>query len=35
MNPIDWRSIILRWSALAFSLGAWAGIVLVAVKLLA
>jgi hypothetical protein len=35
MNQIDWRSIILRWSALAFSLGAWAGIVLVAVKLLA
>ena len=28
MNPIDWRSTILRWSAVAFSLGAWAGIVL-------
>ena len=28
MNPIDWRSTILRWSAVAFSLVAWAGIVL-------
>jgi hypothetical protein len=35
MNPIDWRSTILRWSAVAFTLGAWAGIVLVALKLLA
>jgi hypothetical protein len=26
MNPIDWRSTILRWSAVAFTLGAWAGI---------
>jgi hypothetical protein len=29
MNSIDWRSTILRWSALAFSLGAWAGVVVV------
>ena len=29
MNSIDWRSTILRWSAVALSLGAWAGIVLV------
>jgi hypothetical protein len=29
MNSIDRRSTILRWSAVAFSLGAWAGIVLV------
>ena len=28
MNSIDWHSTILRWSAVAFSLGAWAGIVL-------
>jgi hypothetical protein len=35
MNPIDLRSTILRWSAVAFSLGAWAGIVIVALKLLA
>jgi hypothetical protein len=35
MNSIDWRSTILRWSAMAFSLGAWAGIVTVMLKLLA
>jgi len=29
MNSIDWHSTILRWSAVAFSLGAWAGIVFV------
>ena len=34
MNPIDWRSTMLRWSAVAFSLGAWTGIALVALKLL-
>ena len=34
MNPIDWRSIILGWSALIFSLGACAGLVVVALKLL-
>jgi hypothetical protein len=34
MNLIDWRSIILRWSALAFSLGAWAGIALIVRQLL-
>jgi hypothetical protein len=28
MNSIDWRSTIIRWSAVAFSLGAWAGIAL-------
>ena len=26
MNLIDWRSTILRWSMVAVSLGAWAGI---------
>jgi len=26
---IDWHSTIIRWSAVAFSLGAWAGIVVV------
>ena len=34
MNPIDWRSTIIRWSAVAFSLGAWAGIALVVRQLL-
>jgi hypothetical protein len=34
MNSIDWRSTILRWSAVAFSLGAWAGIALVVRQLL-
>ena len=29
MKPIDWHSMIIRWSALMFSLGAWAGIALV------
>jgi hypothetical protein len=28
MNSIDWRSTILRWGAVALSLGAWAGLVL-------
>ena len=32
--PIDWRSTILRSSALALSLGAWVGIVLVVRQLL-
>jgi hypothetical protein len=35
MNLIDWRSMMIRWAAVAFSLGAWAGIVLVMFKLLA
>jgi len=26
MNSIDWRSTILRWGAVALSLGAWAGV---------
>jgi hypothetical protein len=26
MKSIDWRSTIIRWSAVAFSLGVWAGI---------
>jgi hypothetical protein len=26
MNSIGWRSIVMRWLAVAFSLGAWAGI---------
>jgi hypothetical protein len=30
MNLIDWRSTILRWSMVALSLGAWAGIAFVA-----
>jgi hypothetical protein len=34
MGSIDWRSTIVRWSAVAFSLGAWAGIVVAALKLL-
>ena len=34
MNLIDWRSTILRWSAVAFSLGAWAGIGLMVHQLL-
>ena len=34
MNSIDWRSTILRWSAVAFSLGTWAGIVHVVRQLL-
>jgi hypothetical protein len=29
MSSIDWRSTMLRWLALGFSLGAWAGIVVV------
>ena len=29
MKLIDWHSTIIRWSAVAFSLGAWAGIVVV------
>ena len=28
MNSIEWRSTIIRWSAVAFSLGAWAAIAL-------
>jgi hypothetical protein len=28
MSSIDWRSTILRWGAMAFSLGAWVGIAL-------
>jgi hypothetical protein len=34
MKLIDWHSTILRWSAVAFSLGAWAGIVVVVRQLL-
>jgi hypothetical protein len=26
MNSTDWRSTIMRWLAVAFTLGAWAGI---------
>jgi hypothetical protein len=26
MNLIDWRSTMIRWAAVAFSLGVWAGI---------
>ena len=29
MKLIDWHSMIIRCSAVAFSLGAWAGIVVV------
>jgi hypothetical protein len=29
MNLIDWRSTMIRWTAVAFSLGAWAGIALI------
>ena len=29
MKLIDWHSMIIRWSAVAFTLGAWAGIVVV------
>ena len=29
MKLIDWHSTIIRWSAVALSLGAWAGIVVV------
>jgi len=29
MKLIDWRSTVIRLSAVAISLGAWAGIVLV------
>lgn len=35
MKLIDWRPTMIRWLALGFSLGAWAGIVLVMLKLLA
>jgi hypothetical protein len=34
MKLIDWQSTIIRLSALVFSLGAWAGIVVVVRKLL-
>jgi hypothetical protein len=34
MSSIDWRSTILRWGAVALSLGAWAGIVVVVRQLL-
>ena len=29
MNSIDWRSTIIRWGAVAFSFGTWAGVVVV------
>jgi hypothetical protein len=34
MNSIDWRSTILRWGAVALSLGAWAGVVVLARQIL-
>lgn len=34
MNSTDWHSTILRWFAVAFSLGAWAGIALMVRQLL-
>jgi len=34
MKTIDWRSTIIRWTAVAFSLGAWAGIALGVLQLL-
>jgi hypothetical protein len=34
MKLIDWHSTIMRWSVVAFSLGAWAGIVVVVRQLL-
>jgi len=34
MNSTGWRSTILRWLAVAFSLGAWAGVVVVMRQLL-
>ena len=34
MKSIDWRSTMLRWLALGFSLGAWAGIALMVRQLL-
>jgi hypothetical protein len=34
MNSIRWRSIIMRWLAVAFTLGAWAGVVIVMRQLL-
>jgi hypothetical protein len=29
MKPIDWGATVIRWLAMMFSLGAWAGVVLV------
>jgi Protein of unknown function (DUF5132) len=34
MNSIRWRSIIMRWLAVAFTLGAWAGVLIVMRQLL-
>ena len=34
MNSIDWRSTILRWGAVAFSFGAWVGVVVLVRQLL-
>jgi hypothetical protein len=34
MKLIDWHSTIICWSAVAFSLGTWAGIALVMVTYL-
>jgi hypothetical protein len=32
MNPIDQPAMIIRWLAVVFTLGSWAGIVLVVIK---
>jgi hypothetical protein len=34
MSWMNWHPIIIRWVAMAFSLGAWAGSIVGAVKLL-